>query len=96
MCKRFLQSKEKLLEGGKERTLKLTAFQTKAILIGNFFHSKQPASGIRVNQGAGGTVALQLSTVWDLFPTESSKVAVLESCVLEQPGLRGREVLLSP
>lgn len=40
MHKQFLQSKEKLLEGEKERTLKLTAFQTKAILIGKFYRQQ--------------------------------------------------------
>lgn len=43
MRKQFLQSKEKLLEREKEITLKLTAFRTKPILIGNFRHRKQPS-----------------------------------------------------
>lgn len=34
-------------------------------------------------------MALQLSTAWDFFPTESSKVGVLESCVLEQTWSEG-------
>jgi len=88
MRKQFLQSKEKLLEREKEITLKLTAFRTKPILIGNFRNKKQPSKcffffsfASLVGSGnpskrrgwMGCTVVLQLSTVEDFFSTESSE-----------------------
>lgn len=107
MHKQFLQSKEKLLEGEKERTLKLTAFQTKAILIGKFYR-QQPvkrcffffllllALGTLVRQGTGCTVALQTSAAWELLLTESIKARVLKTFCLGAARSAGeREVTVS-
>ena len=85
MHTQFLQIKAKLLEGELERTLKLTAFQTKAILIGNFY-TQQPAKsggwgglilllalGTLVRQGIGCTVALRSSAAWMSFWSKATK-----------------------
>lgn len=81
----FIYPEDVQAVSSKQRKAFRTAFRTKPILIGNFRHRKHPSKCFfffflllllvletLVKEGAGCTVALQLSTVGDFFSTESS------------------------
>lgn len=63
---------KKLLEREKERTFKLTAFQPKAILIGNFY--RQQVFGVDCGVGLDALWHYSPLLHGDLLWTEGSKV----------------------